>query len=344
MSFFIGAYAALPKPAVAGTYEPDVERRFFAALRTLDGIGGLELPFTGTLHPHDGKAYLDLLKPEWRFVVTGLPGIMNALARDPHFGLASESASGRAAALAFCRGLREAVATLQRRFGPHAVRFVELHTAPRQGVPGVAASPAALRDSLRELRGWDWHGARLAIEHCDAYVPGQPPQKGFLALGDELDALAATGDCRTPAGIVLNWGRSAIEGHSAERPLAHVCAARDAGALVGLMFSGACAQDPVYGNWQDTHAPFAPAFGIRHGAERSELTAERGQAWLRAAGTGCDVLGIKIQPLPPAVPLETRIETVRDAIHWLREVCSASGYGAATGSEATGGGAPKRRP
>src|SRR5262249_52879340 len=156
-------------------------------------------------------------------------------------------------------------------------------------------------DSLREIRGWDWHGAKLAIEHCDAYVTGQPPQKGFLTVREELDALKATHDTRTPAGLVLNWGRSAIEGRSAATALAHAREAEASGLLVGLMFSGACAQDAVYGDWQDTHAPFAPAFGIRHAAEHSELTAERAIEWLRAAGPGLDILGFKIQPLPPSI-------------------------------------------
>jgi len=331
MSFYIGAYAAMPKPAVPGAYEPAIERRFFAALRELEDIAGLELPFYGTLHPHNVGAYLDLLSPEWSYVLTGIPGTMNALAADPFFGLASRTASGRTAALEFCRRLREAVATLNGRFGRSVVRLVEIHTAPTQGAPGVASSGEALVDSLREVRGWDWHGARLAIEHCDAYRPAQPPQKGFLALSQELDALAASEGGRTPAGVVLNWGRSAIEGRSAETPLAHARSARDAGLLVGLMFSGACARDPVYGDWQDTHAPFAPMFrgpargtgntgGVHYGAERSELTAERAKAWLQAAGHGLDVLGLKIQPLPASLPLDIRIEYLRDAVHWLKTV------------------------
>lgn len=320
MSFYIGAYPAMPKPAVPGAYEPVVERRFFAALRTLEGIEGLELPFYGTLHPHNVGAYLDLLAPEWSYVLTGLPGTMNALAGDPFFGLASRATSGRAAAFEFCRRLREAVATLNGRFGRSVVRLVEIHTAPTQGMPGVVSSSEALIDSLREVRGWDWHGARLAIEHCDAYLPAQPPNKGFLVLRQELEALAATKGGRTPAGVVLNWGRSAVEGRGAETPLAHARSAREAGLLVGLMFSGACARDKVYGDWQDTHAPFAPAFGIRHGAERSELTAERAKAWFQAAGEGLTVLGLKIQPLPSSLPLETRIEYLRDAVHWLKAV------------------------
>jgi hypothetical protein len=319
MDFYVGAYPAVPPPATAGGYEPEVEQRFFAALRELEGVRGLEVPFHGgQLHPHDEKAYLDLLDPRWSYVVTGLPGVMTALRADPRFGLASHSSSGRTAALEFCRRLRDAVATLQARFGRQAVRRVELHSAPRQGARGVVASQDALVDSLREVRSWDWLGATLAIEHCDAFVRGRPPQKGFLTVTQELDALAATKETRTQAGLVLNWARSAIEGRDPELPLAHLREARRKGLLAGLMFSGVCAADPVYGDWQDTHAPFAPGFGLRHVAEASVLTAERGRAWLAEGGPGLDVLGFKIQPLPASIPVEERIEYLRDAIRWLR--------------------------
>jgi hypothetical protein len=323
MPYFLGAYAAAPKSAA---YDPALESRYFAEVRKLPGLAGLELPFTGALHPHDVGALLANLKPEWSYVLTGLPGTMDALARDPLFGLASASTAGRTAALEFCRRMREAVGVLNGRFGRAVVRRVELHTAPRQGAPGAVASAEALADSLREIRGWDWQGALLAIEHCDAYVPGQPPQKGFLPLAQEIEAIEATQNTRTPAGIVINWGRSAIEARDPETPLAHVRTAQAKGVLCGLMFSGACAQDAVYGDWQDTHAPFAPAFGIRHGAEHSLLTAARAAACLSAAGEALDVLGFKIQPLPPTISFETRIAFLADAISWLDRV-GAGGAG-----------------
>jgi hypothetical protein len=324
MPYTLGAYAAAPK---SSSYDPALERMYFAELRNLPGVRGLELPFYGQLHAHDVPALLGNLKPAWRYVLTGLPGTMDALAQDAHFGLASDVAAGRSAAVAFCGRLRDAVALLNTHFGQPVVHCVELHSAPRQGVPGVTASGGALAESLREVRGWDWHGAALAVEHCDAYVPGQPPQKGFLGIEAELDALAATQDSRTPAGMVINWGRSAIEGRSAETPRAHLRAAKARRLLSGFMLSGACAEDPVYGNWQDTHAPFAPAFGLKHGAEHSLLTVERAQACLREAGSALEVLGLKIQPLPPGVPLETRVAFLKDALRWLDQAAAAASQG-----------------
>jgi hypothetical protein len=322
MAYYVGAYAAAPKPTDPGGGDGSAERAFYAALRGLPQVRGLELPFTNALHSQDVAAFLGQLHPDWLYVMTGLPGVMNALAENPGFGLASDSTTGRASALAFCLRLRDAVATLNLRFGRQVVLRVELHSAPRQGAPGVSASTESLVDSLREVRGWDWYGAKLAIEHCDAYVQGQPAQKGFLRIDQELEALAATDTARTPAGIIINWGRSAIEGQDPATPLEHIEAARRGGRLCGVMFSGACAQDPVYGGWQDSHAPFAPAFGLRHGAERSLLTPEQAEACLRAAGAELDVLGLKIQPLPPPASAMERAAFVQDALTWLDTVAS----------------------
>ena len=76
MPYILGAYAAAPKTP---GYDPALEGRYFAALRALEGVRGLELPFYGTLHPHDVAALLANLKPEWSYVLTGLPGTMDAL-------------------------------------------------------------------------------------------------------------------------------------------------------------------------------------------------------------------------------------------------------------------------
>src|SRR5438034_923832 len=83
--------------------------------------------------------------------------------------------------------------------------------------PALAAEPQAdaFRRSLDELRAWDWRGAALSVEHCDAFVPGQAPAKGFLALGAEIDAIRASHGA-TPVGVAVNWGRSAIEARDPE--------------------------------------------------------------------------------------------------------------------------------
>jgi hypothetical protein len=306
MAYYIGAYAAAPMP-----FDPALEDDFYRGLRTL-GARGLELPFFGPgFHAARPDGFPTGLDPAWTYLVTCLPGTMNSLERQADFGIASDSPSGRAAALAFLEQARGAVLRLNARLGRRAVRLVAVHSAPRQGA-GVAASEASLAASLAELQGWDWDGAALAIEHCDAYTPGRQPEKGFLRLEQELAAIRATGG-RT--GMVINWARSAIEGRSAETPARHIALARDAGRLRGVVFSGCTADDPLYGQWRDRHAPFAPEPGAGSGCAASLLTAARAQECLRSAGAPrLDVLGIKINPLPASLTVERRLDRLRDAI------------------------------
>jgi hypothetical protein len=87
-----------------------------------------------------------------------------------------------------------------------AVVAVELHSAPTRGPAGVSSSVASFRVSLGELSGWDWHGAALVVEHCDAWNADHAPAKGFLSLQDELAAIEGM-----PVGISINWARSVRE-------------------------------------------------------------------------------------------------------------------------------------
>ena len=58
------------------------------------------------------------------------------------------------------------------------------------------------------MKGLEWGNVQLNLEHCDAYIPGQKAQKGFLLLEDEVEILNEVGGY----GLILNWARSAIEG------------------------------------------------------------------------------------------------------------------------------------
>ena len=101
------------------------------------------------------------------------------------------------------------------------------------------------------MLSWDWPGTKLVIEHCDAYVEGQAPSKGCLTIKDEIAAsLAAKAATGRAVGICINWGRSAIETRSAEGVVKHIKAAKEAGLLSGLMFSGASGKEIDYGVWR----------------------------------------------------------------------------------------------
>lgn len=321
MNYLCAAYNAAP---VTQPWDGAVEAAYYRMLKGLPRIGLLELPLhaTGELHAQAQDWMLEQLHPGWDFVLTLIPGTLQCVQKSPVFGLASTDEAGRAAALRLADHAREAVWRVNARFGRKAVRWVELHSAPRQGTPGIAGSAEALAASLRELQRWDWDGAGLAIEHCDRYVAGQRPEKGFLTLEQEMEAIRHAGQA-VPLGIVINWGRSAIEARDPEAPLRHIRTARAAGLLRGITFSGCTAHDAYYGEWLDQHAPFAPFPGAAGGCANSLLTVERAAACLREASAATlDFVGFKVQPLPAILTVEQRMAMLA---HTMAALDRASG-------------------
>ncbi|MDQ1563878.1 MAG: hypothetical protein QOI14_829 [Actinomycetota bacterium] len=307
----IGAYAASP---TMHRWDPAVEADYLRRVMEIDGVTGLELPWTGSLHPHDPEWLLSTLEPSWKLVLTSIPGTVARLDVDPHAGLASTDAEGRAAAIGDARLMRDAVETLNTRAqsSSGSVLAVELHSAPR--VPS-GSDARRLADSLEEVSSWDWGGTSLLIEHSDAFVAGQDPSKGFLSLQDEIEAVDAVrfrgrghgGDL----GIALNWGRSAIELRDPDRVTEHVDAAADSGLLAALVFSGAAAIANRYGApWADVHPPFGPVT-----ESTSLLTAERAADALAHAGR-LDWVGIKMGWKPPEPAEES------DPLPMLRQAVS----------------------
>lgn len=295
MKAFVSAYAA------ASPVEPwdrAAEADLFAGLSRLD-LAGLELPFTGRLHRHDDAWLIGQLRPGWRIMLTLLPGTMDLLKEDRHFGLASADKDGRARAVEFAQDACRAIEGLP-------VAAVEIHSAPSLSGTGARASLEAFADSLAQLRRMDWHGAELLVEHCDAAIPRQTAEKGFLRLDDECPAIRLSeGPTRTR--VMINWARSAIEKRSADGPLDHIRRAKQAGLLGGLFFSGCTKEHPDYGTWKDAHAPFSAS------CPSSLLTPQAAKAALQEAG-GTDYLGLKIQPLPAALGTGARLSMIRDAL------------------------------
>jgi hypothetical protein len=302
---FVSSYAAA---SPAAPWDRDAEAVLFDGLARLD-LAGLELPFTGKLHARDDAWLLERLRPEWRFILTSLPGTMNRLKDDPNFGLASADPPGRRRALDFAEETRLAVGTLNAALRRQAVAAVELHSAPRLG-GGARSSLEAFADSLTDLRRRDWSGAELLVEHCDAFVAGRAPDKGFLRLEDECAAIGLSRGA-TPARVLINWGRSAVETRSSEGPLEHLRRAGQAGLLAGLFFSGATPGHPDYGAWKDSHAPFSTS------CPASILTPAAAKAALAEAG-GLSYLGLKIQPLPASLGAPERLAMIRAGLDALR--------------------------
>lgn len=305
MKLFVSSYA-LTSPAAP--WDRAAEGALFDGLAKLD-LAGLELPFTGRLHARDDAWLIAQLRPDWRFILTLLPGTMNRLKDDPRFGLASADADGRRRALDFAETARRAIERLNVHLGRKAVAAVEVHSAPRLG-GGARSSLEGFADSLSVLRGLDWGGADLLVEHCDAYVKNHAHDKGFLRLEDECAAVNMSRGA-APARVLINWGRSAIETRSAEGPVEHLRRARQAGLLAGLFFSGATPNDLEYGEWRDSHAPFSSS------RANSILTPAAAAAALKEAGT-VSYTGLKIQPLPQSLGTPERLAMIRAGLDALQ--------------------------
>jgi hypothetical protein len=310
MATIVGAYAASPANAAWNENEEEV---YYNGLKAIPGVRGLEIPFTGALHPHDEAWLLRTVRKDWDFVVTCIPGTMQALASDRTFGLASDDAAGRKRAIDFAAKARDAVGRINAAVGRNAVIAVEVHSAPTQVGEGKG-SACAFVESLAEIARWDWQGARIVVEHCDAYRAGHPPIKGFLTLEDELKAIAAANkSARKAIGVSINWGRSVLETRRIETAVQHIRQSRDAGVLCGLMFSGTSGAATPYGAWVDSHMPHAPAPGVSHAAEDSLMTEAEIAASLAAAGK-IEFVGAKIGIRPPEATVATRLGLIGDLL------------------------------
>lgn len=314
MKYTLGAYAASPNHS---GWDAALETAFYNELKALPNIKGLEHPFLGRLHQYDDDWFLGNIDPQWDYVFTCIPGIMNALSQNPLFGLASDDASGRAEALAFMQQACAAIGKLNTHLGRQAVTAIQIQTAPARHK--AASSSTALMASLKTMLEWDWQGARIVIEHCDAYVPEHLPSKGFLALQDELDVLTALNAALALSqqlGMVINWGRSVFETRRAEGALAHIQAAQKAGVLSGLMFSGVSDQDSEYGAWRDSHQPPRTCEWVKHGAPGSWMTEQAMHDCLAACdnAAGLMVLGAKIGIRPLSATVAQRMAYIGDTL------------------------------
>lgn len=211
MKYFIGAYATAPS---TNGWNSALETEYYKQLKTINSIKGLEHPFIGTLHPHDDNWFLNNIDRKWEFIFTSIPGVMGQLAVNPYFGIASDNEDGRQAALSFYRKASQAIIRLNEHLQKEAVTHIKVHTAPTISNL-TSSSKDALKQSLEEMQSWDWQGAKIVVEHCDAYIKEQPAEKGFMKLEDEIATIiAVNGLHNSDIGISINWGRSAIEARS----------------------------------------------------------------------------------------------------------------------------------
>jgi hypothetical protein len=311
--YIVGAYVAAPS-----IFEWNIEKetQFMKDLRALPGVGGLEIGFYGSLHRFDTEWFLGQLRPDWEYVITCLPGTMDRVNANPEFGLASVSEAGRKSAFEFAARARESVVQLNRFVGRPVVKSVLVHSAPSRGKEAMRSNRQTFLDSLRELRSWDWDGAELMVEHCDRWHPDRESIKGFLSLEDEIWAVhQSQPGAKTELGVVINWGRSALEGRSTKTPIEHLRLVRKEKLPLGLFFSGTTVDHPIYGAWLDKHTPFEKAYGAQYYTEGSLMTSSEVKACLRESDwKHLRCLGFKIMPLPKDLPIHEKIGFIRDSI------------------------------
>lgn len=303
----VSSYAVSPAHA---TWDPDLEAELLPALCALPGVVGLEVPWMDGIHPHDPEWFLRHVPAGAELAVTPLPWVMRRCATDARHGIASPDEDGRRAAIADLRAVAHDVMRIDRDTDA-SVTVVALHTAPQGGGDRVR-----LAASLAEIAGWDWAGAQLVIEHCDAVVPGRPWEKGFLTLDDEIGAMLSID---APLALWLNWGRSVIETRDADAVTEQITVAAATGRLAGLTFSGSSAVDGPYGpGWTDGHLPLTAA----DPASGSLLDAAHVAAALTAAGQ-VERLGLKVSRRPGATTADAVVQTIEDNLRALRAAARA---------------------
>lgn len=280
------AYAAAPELADA----------VVAGLAASPLVAGLEVPWTQgrVVVPDATPAHLGL-------VVTAIPHTMATMAAEPTVGLASTDAAGRARAVAMLADVRDQVAEAARR---NPIWAVEIHSAPREG-----HAAEAFATSLAEVAGWDWSGATLVVEHCDAHQDRFAMEKGFLSFADELAVVGAV-NAATEVRMGINWARSVIESHDPATALAHVREAASAGLLGATFFSSVSPLATDFGPaWIDAHLPMQGAVGAPEG---TLLTPAMMGACV-AAARGQGLLGVKVGTMPHSLGPQERVARLLSA-------------------------------
>tara|TARA_R110002167_G_scaffold91458_1_gene245992 strand:- start:31861 stop:32844 length:984 start_codon:yes stop_codon:yes gene_type:complete len=315
MKYIVGAYATAPSTVAWDKY---LESEYYQQLKMANNIKGIEHPFVGTLHPYDDTWFLANVDPNWQFIFTSIPGVMANLGTNPHFGIASNDIAGRLAALDFYQQARQAIIQLNQHLARPAVSHIKIHTAPKISAT-VSSSPQALEASLLTMQSWDWQEAKLVIEHCDAFIPEQAAEKGFLLLEDEIATVTKVNSAlNADIGISINWGRSAIETQSVRGPLEHIKMAYQSKLLKGIIFSGASAKDTPYGQWKDSHMPPAYALNIPHFADDSLLTFEQIEKSLQQCNSeALDFIGGKISLRPNNASVADRSSYIQSLLTLL---------------------------
>ena len=318
--YIVGAYTTSPN---LYTWDCDLESTYFRGLKKNELIRGLELPFWGEhLHPFDDEWLLSNLEPSWQNVLTCVPGTMKFLETDSYFGLASVKQDSRRKAINFYRRVFDCINTLKSNFGNKSVIAVFITSSPFINGEFSNADYESFALSLDELASWNWQSTRVVIEHCDALNKKNiNPKKGFLSIEQEIETLKNINDkWSVDFGIVINWGRSAIEHRDIYGPIEHIKLVNAHNLLSGVMFSGTTDNNNnLYGAWSDMHMPPATFSSFEYFESESLMTFENIKNSLKICNLDkLDFLGIKLLALPAESSMEKRISINKDSLILLK--------------------------
>ena len=320
MKYIVGAYATAPSLALN---DKSLERKFYEKLiDSIPQIRGLEIPFFGEeIHQFGTNFLLDIINPHWDNVLTCIPGTMTHLSKQPSFGLASDNNEGRRNAIAMYQRVHRTLKMMNDKYGRKSIIALHIVTAPSIGKTGVKSSIDSFVKSLDQIMSWNWDGARIVVEHCDRFVPDEPFEKGFMSIEDEIKGLLKISNLYN-IGLTINWARSAIEGRSVNTPIQHLKLASVNRILSGLIFSGVSSNDELYGEWKDTHMPFAYSYNSNYYEEKSLLTKENIKRTLACIELEkLDYLGVKLLSMPiEKSNIERRVGINSDAISILDQI------------------------
>lgn len=165
-------------------------------------------------------------------------------------------------------------------------------------------------------------GVTLLLEHCDRLVAGQPPQKGFLSLEEEIVAVAGAGE-GPQVRLGLNWGRSAIEGRNSRTPDSHARRVSAAGLAGAAVVSGATERTTAWGEaWTDAHIPPRGADPALRASIGSLLDQDAVERFLTAVGP-VPVVATKVAARPADAPPDELLAVARASLAVTRRAFDA---------------------
>lgn len=312
-NYIVGAYASAPSIL---TNDFTDEAVFYEKIITLPQMRGFEIPFWGDeVHALGNKFLTPFIKDHFENTLTCVPCAVNSCKIDSKIGLASKDEEAREYAVSLHKKAYEFCCDLNNKHGKNSFLAVQLASAPQH--KNNQTSFDSFAKSLEEIASWNWDSTAILIEHCDAFSSSQKVEKGYMPIEDEIQSIKAVGYKRL--GMVINTGRSAIEGQSISKSIEHIQLAQSENLLRGVMFSGVSSEVNDYGPWKDLHMPFGHFKSSAYPYDDSALT-EDYMSDLGDVLTYSDLLflGFKLLPSPSAkVSMDERYMINEDAVDIL---------------------------